>query len=65
MQKLRIGYNTNHYNGAIFNGFVGNDLPDGVTVYAPVSADEKRDPRKEDIYISKKLIEHFMLYRRK
>lgn len=58
VESLVINYSTDHYNGRIYNGYVGNDLLDNATIPTPMNFDEKRNPRKEDIFIVKKLIEH-------
>jgi hypothetical protein len=58
IQNVTIQYSTSHYNGTLFSGYVGDDLLDGTDLPIPESVDEKRDPRKEDIYLVKKLIEH-------
>ena len=59
-ENISIRYVTNHYNGTIFSGYLGNDLSsnDPVTKVTPESADEKRNPRKEDIFIVNALISH-------
>ncbi|MGE5398841.1 MAG: papain-like cysteine protease family protein [Ignavibacteriales bacterium] len=59
-ENISIRYATNHYNGTIFSGYLGNDLSsnDTVTKDTPESADEKRNPRKEDIFIVNALISH-------
>ncbi|MGA9188105.1 MAG: papain-like cysteine protease family protein [Methanosarcina sp.] len=60
VENISIRYATNHYNGTIFSGYLGNDLSsnDPVTKVTPESADEKRNPRKEDIFIVNALISH-------
>lgn len=64
VENLTINYSTAHYNGRIFAGYVGNDLLDTVllaptvSIQTPLNFDEQRNPRKEDIYIVNKLIEH-------
>lgn len=58
VQNLNMRYSTNHYNGSLFSGFIGDDLIDSSPIYAPENANEKRNPRKEDEYIAAKLIEH-------
>lgn len=58
VESLTINYSTNHYNGKIYSGYVGNDLFDNVLIPTPLNSDEKRNPRLEDIYIVTQLIEH-------
>ena len=58
VENVRIYYSTAHYNGLLFSGYVGDDLLDGTDLFIPENSDEKRDPRKEDIYLVNKLIEH-------
>lgn len=58
VESLQVNYDTNHYHGRIFNRYVGNDIMDNVHLYTPLNFDEKRNPRKEDIFIVNKLIEH-------
>lgn len=58
IESLLVKYDTAHYHGRIYNGYVGNDLLDNVTINTPLNFDEKRNPRKEDIFIVNKLIEH-------
>ena len=64
IESITINYSTAHYNGRIFSGYVGNDLLDTVllapvvSIPTPLNFDEKRDPRKEDIFVVTKLIEH-------
>jgi hypothetical protein len=57
-KNVTIRYSTSHYNGVLFSGYVGDDLVDGSTLYTPENANEKRNPKKEDAYMAKKLIEH-------
>lgn len=56
--SLRIAYSTQHYKGLIFSGTVKGDLWDDQRVPAPESDDEKRNPRKEDMFLTDKLIDH-------
>lgn len=57
-EDIHIYYSTPHYTGVLFNGYSGDDLLDGTKLYIPESSDDKRNPRKEDIFIVTKLIEH-------
>jgi hypothetical protein len=57
-EDIHIYYSTKHYSGILFNGYSGDDLLDGTSLYIPESFDDKRNPRKEDIFIVTKLIEH-------
>lgn len=59
VKNLAIRYSTPHYNGSLYSGFVNNDLYDNILhIATPENANEKRNPRKEDIYLAQKLIEH-------
>jgi len=60
VDKVNLYYSTPHYHGPLFAGYVGDDLLDaaGAKLYAPENEAEKRNPRKEDIYLAEKLIEH-------
>ncbi|AYB33511.1 DUF4056 domain-containing protein [Chryseolinea soli] len=58
IENVRIAYSTPHFNGLLFSGYAGDDLLDGTTLYIPESAEEKKDPHKEDKYLVQKLIEH-------
>lgn len=58
VESLLVNYATDHYHGRIYNGYVGNDLLDNAKIMTPMNFDEKRNPRKEDIFIVNKLIEH-------
>ena len=58
IENVRIAYSTPHFNGLLYSGYAGDDLLDGTTLYIPESAEEKKDPRKEDKYLVQKLIEH-------
>lgn len=58
VENVRIGYSTPHFNGVLFSGRINNDLLDGTTLPIPESEDEKRNPKKEDLYVVQKLIEH-------
>ena len=66
VRNLSIRYSTSHYNGTLYNGYIGDDLirptgflrPTGIPIYTPENANEKRDPHKEDQYLAAKLIEH-------
>ncbi|SFF08517.1 N-acetylmuramoyl-L-alanine amidase [Chitinophaga sp. CF118] len=58
VQSIQIYYSTPHYNGPLFYGYSGDDLLDGTTLYIPENTEEKRNPRKEDIFLVNKLIEH-------
>lgn len=58
VQNVKINYATAHYHGPLFSGYVGDDLLDGTKLDIPENSEEKRNPRKEDIYLVNKLIEH-------
>jgi Papain-like cysteine protease AvrRpt2/Tectonin domain len=59
IQNINISYTTKHYIGLIINRFLGADLYDGTpNISTLMNADEQRNPKKEDEYVSKKLIEH-------
>jgi hypothetical protein len=58
LEDVHIYYSTAHYNGVLFNGYSGDDLFDGALLYIPENSDEKRNPRHDDIFIVKKLLEH-------
>jgi hypothetical protein len=68
LRSLRISYSTNHYHGLLYNGNLNADLlnkpdpnnPDAPVVSrdAPQNSDEKRNPRKEDVFIANRLMDH-------
>ena len=58
IDDLRLNYSTEHFDGTLYAGSVGNDLLDGVDLYIPVQAEEKRNPRREDRYLAATLVEH-------
>jgi Papain-like cysteine protease AvrRpt2 len=58
VENANLYYSTPHYNGILFGGYIGADLLDGATISIPESADEKRNPRIEDIFIVNELITH-------
>ncbi|RUL78249.1 papain-like cysteine protease family protein [Dyella choica] len=58
VENVRLTYSTPHFNGVLFSGHSGMDLFPEVELYAPESANEKRNPRKEDAYVVQRLIEH-------
>ncbi|PVH71443.1 hypothetical protein DL98DRAFT_660642 [Cadophora sp. DSE1049] len=60
MRSLTIRYNTSHYNGIMYSGTVNGDIADerGVTVQTPLTEAEKQNPRKEDRFLTEKLINH-------
>ncbi len=63
IENVNINYTTKHYEGYIINKYIGDNLfdNDGIKnprIATPMNSDEQRDPRKEDIYIVNKLIEH-------
>ena len=54
-------YNTEHYSGALFNyGNISNDLMEGdsAMIFTPLSQNELRNPRKDDIDLVNRLIHH-------
>ncbi|MES2825666.1 MAG: hypothetical protein V4732_18845 [Pseudomonadota bacterium] len=58
VETVHINYSTSYYHGTLFSGYSGNDLIDGAELYIPENSDEKRNPKKEDIFLVTKLIEH-------
>lgn len=59
VENATIYYSTNHYNGRLFTGYLGDDLLDGIeNIRTPLNTDEKRDPHKEDLFLVNKLLEH-------
>jgi hypothetical protein len=57
---VRMYYSTAHYNGTLFAGpFSGDVLDDlGATIKCPPTEAEKRNPRKEDRFLTQTLITH-------
>jgi hypothetical protein len=61
IRSASLRYSTPHLNGYLAQDYrVDNDLKpnDPVTVYTPLSVEEKRNPREEDKRFSKLLMEH-------
>jgi hypothetical protein len=58
VENVQLSYTTDHFEGTLYNGFVGDDLFDGVVLHIPLTAADKRNPRKEDRFVVKQLIEH-------
>lgn len=58
LDSASIGYSTAHFNGALFDGPVRDDLLDGAALSIPENSEDKRNPRREDRYLAAKLIEH-------
>jgi hypothetical protein len=58
LESLTMTYTTPHYNGTLYSGYVGEDMKDGAILYTPETLEDKRNPRKDDIYIAARLIEH-------
>jgi hypothetical protein len=58
VENLTLSYSTAHYNGLLYSGNVNDDLLDGADLYIPESAQDKRNPRKEDTHLAYKLLEH-------
>lgn len=60
VENISLSYSTDHFEGKLFRGFVGNDLLDdqGVKLYIPLTTRDKINPRKEDKYLVSELIEH-------
>lgn len=56
--RVNIVYETDHFQGTLFKGYVNDDLLDGTSLYIPLSSRDKREPRKEDLYLVDKLLEH-------
>lgn len=58
VENVRIQYTTAHFNGYIYNGYVGNDLLDGTDLLTPLTNRDKRNPHKEDEYLVEELFQH-------
>ena len=58
VENVRIQYTTAHFNGYIYNGYVGNDLLDGADLLTPLTERDKRNPRLEDEYLVEELFQH-------
>lgn len=59
LETLNINYTTKHYQGFIVNKYLGDDFGDGIQLIdTPMNSDEQRNPREEDKYLVRKLIEH-------
>ena len=56
--KVSIDYETEHFRGTLYRGYVNDDLLDGTSLYIPLTSTDKRNPRKEDVYLIETLIEH-------
>ncbi len=59
VERFRLNYATKFSNDVLISRYLGNDLLDGVyDIQTPLNNREKRNPKKEDIYVSEQLIEH-------
>ncbi|OQY99662.1 MAG: hypothetical protein B6D41_01135 [Chloroflexi bacterium UTCFX4] len=61
VESASMRYRTKHFAGFLFNySYLGDDLTatDGVTVYAGPSNEELKDPRKEDVVLVNRLLDH-------
>ena len=59
VQSIRLNYATDFSSGILVNKTLNDDLRDDVlSIRTPLSAQEKRNPRKEDEYIVNELLEH-------
>jgi hypothetical protein len=60
LDSASINYSTRHFTGPLYTGPVGDDLLDstGATLVIPENDNDKRNPKREDRYLSAKLIEH-------
>jgi len=59
LETIDIQYSTNFSSNVILRKTLRNDLRDNVPqIPTPLNSDEKRNPRKEDIYLVRQLIEH-------
>ena len=59
LNSIRLDYATNFNHNTIINRAINDDLRDNVLpIPTPLNADEKKNPRKEDIYMSEQLIQH-------
>jgi Papain-like cysteine protease AvrRpt2 len=60
IERMNLYYTTAHYGGVLYSGSMQDDLDakDAVSRPTPVTADEERNPRKEDRYLVAELLEH-------
>jgi hypothetical protein len=63
LENVNLNYTTKHYQGYIVNKYVGDDLADDTwlspyEIAVPMNSSEQRNPKKEDEYLVRKLIEH-------
>ncbi len=58
-EGVRIDYATEFSNNTILQKSLQDDLRDNIPpIFTPLNAQEKRNPRKEDQYVAKQLIQH-------
>ncbi len=59
LDSIRLDYATNFNHNSIINRALKDDLRDNVLpIPTPLNSEEKKNPRKEDIYMSDQLIQH-------
>ncbi|UNY98052.1 DUF2272 domain-containing protein [Zhouia spongiae] len=59
LHSIQINYRSDHHASTIVNRRLYNDLHDDVeNINTPLNTLEKRNPRKEDVYLINELIEH-------
>ncbi len=60
LDSASINYSTRHLTSSLYSGPVGDDLldPDGARLTIPENDNDRRIPRREDRFLSAKLIEH-------
>ncbi|ORY12437.1 hypothetical protein BCR34DRAFT_651182 [Clohesyomyces aquaticus] len=60
LTRLKINYQIARYKGIFCNGTVMSDIIDdaGARAYTPLSADEMRNPREEDMFLTQRLMVH-------
>jgi len=68
--SMNLTYDTAHYHGTLWSGTIdanvlevssgSSSVPvsDGISRPAPERADEKRNPKKEDVYMGNRLLQH-------
>lgn len=58
--RMRLTYSTDHFNGLLYSGNINADLldPNIAAQFAPERGEEKRNPRKDDIYLANRLLQH-------
>jgi hypothetical protein len=58
LEDLWLNYSTDYFSGPLCSGYLGQNITKGAIIDIPLTEADKRNPRKEDVFMVTRLVDH-------